>query len=122
MCEKQQEILLLLTYTVVLFSFSTIIYIAEMFVTFKYIGNQNGGSRIGQIAMSVVKSSMTRWKQSTSGDSSQGSILGLVLLKIFISDREIKYILSKISDNTKLNSAADTTEESDTIQRNLDKP
>jgi len=39
MCEKQQEILLLLTYTVVLFSFSTIIYIAEMFVTFKYIGN-----------------------------------------------------------------------------------
>ena len=52
----------------------------------------------------------------------QGSVLGLVLFKIFVSDMGsgIECTLSKSANNTKLCSAVNTLERRDVIQRNFD--
>jgi len=65
---------------------------------------------------------MSRWRLVTSGIM-QESILGLVLVNIFIVYLVdgIEYSLSRFADSTKLNGIAEMAEGRDAIQRNLDK-
>jgi len=64
---------------------------------------------------------MSRWRLVTSG-ASQEFVLGLILLKILISDIDdgIECTLSEFADD-KRRSAVDTAEGRDVMQRNLDK-
>ncbi|KAJ7395613.1 rna-directed dna polymerase from mobile element jockey-like [Pitangus sulphuratus] len=51
----------------------------------------------------------------------QGSVLGPVLLNIFITDNEVECTFSKSADDMKLNSVTDTREGRDAIHGDLDK-
>ena len=53
----------------------------------------------------------------------QGSVLGQMLLKIFINNinSETEYTLRKFVNDTKLRSAARTIEEKNAIERDMDK-
>jgi len=65
---------------------------------------------------------MSKWR-SVIRDIPQGSVLGLALFNIFVSDMDsgIECTLNKFADDTKLCSAVDMLEGRDAIQKDLNR-
>ena len=75
-----------------------------------------------QSSEGVISSTEFSWMPVTCS-ASERSVMGLVLLNIFISDLDegIESTLSKFADDTKLGGVADTPEGCATIQQDLDR-
>lgn len=66
----------------------------------------------------MQSAALSRWKLVMSGVP-EGSVL--VLFNIFVNDSGTECTISTFADDTKLSGAVESTETSDTIQRDLDK-
>jgi len=84
-------------------------------IIFKYVPTK-------AMVVTLKRRTPLHWWRPVTSVVPQGSVLGLVLFKIFVSDMGsgIECTLSKSANNTKLCSAVNTLERRDVIQRNFD--
>ncbi|CAM4684360.1 unnamed protein product, partial [Lepidochelys kempii] len=75
----------------------------------------------GRLQQVTLEGELSGWKEITSGVP-QGSVLGSILFKLFITDLGTKSgnVLIKFADDMKLGGIADTEKDQDIIQEDLD--
>jgi len=76
----------------------------------------------GRTLRVAVNSSMSKWRPVMSGFP-QGSVLGLALFNVFVSDMDsvIERTRSKLAEDTKFSGLVDAREGRDAVHRDLDR-